>query len=302
MRKVLLVAMTCALLPLLPLHAQDDGAVPHRVYDVRAGAFIDLGAMVAAAANVDVVYFGEQHGHAPGHRLQHALLEAMGRRGAAVLSLEMFERDVADVLDAYLRGDVDEAAFLEASRPWPRYATDYRPLVEHAREQGWPVIAANVPRALAGAVSRDGLAALEVLSMTERDHVAWQVVCPDDAYRRRFIAEMQRHPMGPPAEPAEEALRLQRYYLSQCVKDETMAQSIVEALEMEAGPVIHVTGAFHSDHGDGIPVRVARRNPTVRQLVITSVVVADLDSADPAPHRQRADYLLFTLRESGSTP
>ena len=54
--------------------------------------------------------------------------------------------DIQPILDRYLSGAISEAAFLKASRPWPNYAADYRPVVEFAREHHWRVIAANVPR------------------------------------------------------------------------------------------------------------------------------------------------------------
>jgi uncharacterized iron-regulated protein len=273
------------------------GYVPHRVYDVRGAAFIDFETLAARGAAVDVVFFGELHGHEPGHRLQHALLEALQRRGGGSLSLEMFERDVAELLDAYVAGTLAEGELLAGARPWPRYASDYRPLVEHARAHGWPVSAANAPRALASLVGREGLAAIAMLPPQQRRFVASELVCPDDAYRARFIAEMQRHPMGPPGSPEEEAARAQRFYEAQCIRDETMAESIVALLDAGAPrPIVHVTGAFHTDHGDGIPDRVLRRRVDTPMLTVTLVPVADLDALDPAAHRARADYLLFTLR------
>jgi uncharacterized iron-regulated protein len=277
------------------------GQVPHRVYDVAAGEFIDFETLAARAAAVDVVYFGEQHGFTPGHRLQHALLEAVGRRTDASLSMEMFERDVASLVAGYAAGSVDHATFLARSRPWPRYFPDYHPLVEEARNRGWPVIAANVPRPLASRVAQEGLAALESLDRAARAHAAAELHCPDDAYRERFVAEMTRHPSGHGVpDPAADALRHQRYYESQCVKDETMAEAIVAALRSGAPrPVIHVTGAFHTDHGDGIPVRVSRRQPGLSAFSLTLVPVPDLDQLDPAPHAARADYLLFILRPPG---
>ncbi|HSJ24934.1 MAG TPA: ChaN family lipoprotein [Longimicrobiales bacterium] len=273
------------------------GHVPHRVYDVAAASFIDFETLAVRASSVDVVYFGEQHGHVPGHRLQHALLEAVGRRTDATLSMEMFERDVADIVAGYAAGRVDLARFLERSRPWPRFFPDYHPLVEEARGRGWPVVAANVPRPLANRIAQEGVALLDGLPAAERAHAAADIQCPDDDYRSRFVEQMTRHPSGHgEPDPAADAIRHQRYYESQCVKDETMAESIVAALAGGAPrPVIHVTGAFHTDHGDGIPVRVLRRDPSVSSFSVTVVPVADLDELDPAAHAGRADYLLFTL-------
>jgi uncharacterized iron-regulated protein len=275
------------------------GYVPHRVYDVEAAAFIDFETLSMRAAAADVVFFGERHGHAAGHRLQHALLEGLFRRGGATLSLEMFERDVASVVDAYAYRSIDGATLVAQARPWPRYETDYRPQVDFARHVGWRVVAANVPRALAALVAREGIGALARLDAAERIHAAADIQCPDDAYRARFIAEMRRHPVVAEAsiEAEAEAAREQRYYESQCVKDETMAESIAAALATGARrPVVHLTGAFHTDHGDGIPVRLLRRLPATALISITLVPVADLDEADPAQHVERADYLIFTLQ------
>ena len=119
----------------------------------------------------DVVFVGEQHDDPETHFAEFALLEGIGRqRHRVVLSLEMFERDVQPMLDDYLAGRMSEADFLAKSRPWDRYATDYRALVMLARARGWPVIASNVPRPIASAVSRKGLAALDTLPPTSR---AW---------------------------------------------------------------------------------------------------------------------------------
>jgi uncharacterized iron-regulated protein len=71
-------------------------------------------------------------------------------------SLEMFERDVQIVLDEYVKDLITEKKFLDDSRPWNNYKTDYRPLVEYAKQNKLPVIAANAPRRYINMVSRGG--------------------------------------------------------------------------------------------------------------------------------------------------
>ncbi len=116
-----------------------------------------------------MVFFGEEHDDPATHRVELALLRSLGERhGHIVLSLEMFERDVQPVVDEYLAGAIGHEEFLARSRPWSAYMTDYHPLVELAKARGWPVVAANVPRPLASAVGRVGLAALDTLSAAER--------------------------------------------------------------------------------------------------------------------------------------
>lgn len=263
---------------------------PHRIYDVKAKEFSDLEALAAKAAKADVVFFGEQHNDGNAHRLQRALLESVARRRSdVVLSLEMFERDVQPVLDDYLAGRIDEAAFLKASRPWPNYAVDYRPLVEFAKAKGWKVIAANVPRPVASAVSRGGLPAITALSATERPWAAAAFWCPQDDYFTRFGASMGGHGPSTP-----EGMRM--FYEAQCVKDETMAESIVQARAAASGAlVIHMNGSFHSDFRDGTAERVTRRG-VKNVLVISAMPVPDLDAVKPREARRRGEWLIYTLR------
>ncbi len=273
--------------------------VPQRVYDTRLKAFTDFESMLADLARADVVLVGEQHDDPNTHRIEAALLAGLMRRKVALtLSLEMFERDVQPSLDSYLTGSMTESSFLEASRPWPRYATDYRPLVELSKAQGWPVIAANVPRRLASEVAKSGQGALDSLTPADRARAARDLQCPRDAYYDRFAAQMGSHP-GPAADPETAARTTERYYWSQCVKDETMAESIAAVFESAAGPrtIVHYNGAFHSDFGAGTAERVRRRLPGRRVAILAILPVDNLDALTPGDEDQkRADYLVYTVK------
>lgn len=271
--------------------AEAVGPLLERIIDTHAGGEVGFPAVVERAAGAEIVYFGELHNDAGTHHLQLALLRAVAeRRGQVILSLEMFERDTQPLLDDYLAGRIDEAAFLAAARPWPNYATDYRPLVEFARSRGWPVLAANVPRPLAARVARGGLAVLDSLPAAERALAARQFSCPRDQYHTRFAETMGAHP------GVDEAM-IMRFYEAQCIKDETMAESITATLEEHPGAlVLHMNGSFHSDYGDGVPARVTRRRPGSRTLILSGIPAAEPTPPPDTEHRARADYLLFTRR------
>ena len=197
------------------------------------------------------------------------------------------------------REHMSEDDFLKESRPWPGYATDYRPLVEIARENQWRVIAANVPRRIASEVAKAGHETLEGRPEAERTLFATDLRCPLDAYFDRFAAQMNSHPApGQDASAAAEAT--ERYYRAQCVKDETMAESIAAALAARSdrpGPLVHYNGAFHSDFGLGTAERVRRRLPGRRVVIVSMLPVADLDALAPArDDLKRADYLVYTFR------
>ena len=288
------------LLLILLLTAQVTSYVPERVFDSRQKSLTDFEAMVADLARADVVLVGEQHDDPNTHRLEAAILQGLQRRGvAATVSLEMFERDVQAHVDDYLSGKLTEEAFLAQARPWPRYATDYKPLVDFAKAHGWSVVAANVPRRHASSVAKSGLAAAESLSPDERVQVARDLQCPLDNYFKRFSDTMNSHPVpGSENQSAEErAATTERYYFAQCVKDETMAESIASAAQSARGPIVHYNGAFHSDFGAGVGERVRRRLPGKRVVIVSVLPVQDIDSIAPTPEdAARADYLVYTVR------
>ena len=272
--------------------------VPHRAYDSRRKQFLDFETLVSRLTAADLVFIGEQHDDPATHRMELAVLEGIARRrDSVVLALEMFERDVQPLLNAYLADSTSEEDFLKASRPWKNYVGDYRPLVELARARNWPVVASNVPRSLASLVGRAGLPALDTLAAMSRSQMAEAIACPEDAYYEKFAKVMGDLASHGPASANGEApkARLLRMYQAQCVKDETMGESVARAWR-SGRLVVHYNGAFHSDFRLGSAARAQRRAPQASLLVVTAVPVKDLDRLKPSKEdRKRADYLLYVL-------
>lgn len=274
-----------------------------RVYDTGARRAVGIDAMAEAVASAHVLFVGEQHNDVNTHRVELALLEALAsRRGNVVLALEMFERDAQEPLDHFLLDHMTEGEFLAEARPWPEYRRDYKPLVDFAIRKQWPVIAANVPRHIASAVAEKGLGALTERPSSERLFYAADVTCEvGDDYHRRFTASMAAgHAEGTAATMSAEAVG--RYYQSQCLKDETMAESIAQAFaagNLGGTPplVVVVTGSFHSDYRQGVVARTARRLPDRRVVVATILPVASPERTDLSEEsRRRADYVVFSQR------
>jgi uncharacterized iron-regulated protein len=173
-----------------------------------------------------------------------------------------------------------------------------------AKSEGWTVVAANVPRRVASAVAKSGEPAIEQLPAPDRAMVAARLECPRDAYFTRFADAMTDHSpsQNKASAPttAEQRATTDRYYWSQCAKDETMAEAVARAVTDRAGkpgPVVHFTGAFHSDFGAGTAERARRRLPGRRVAIVSMLPVADLDVVAPdGDDLKRADYLVFTVK------
>ena len=273
--------------------------LPQRVYDTRQTAFGDFETMLADLARADVVFVGEQHDDPNTHRLELAVLEGLLRRHVPlVIAMEMFERDVQPVLERYLAGTSTEEQFLKDSRPWPRYATDYRPIIEFARVHHVPVIASDVPRRIASDVSKNGLGSVDALG-ADRSLAARQLQCPTNGeYYDRFLDAMGGHPPSGDPKAADIQATNDRFYFAQCLKDETMGESIAQAFEQNTAQhvtIVHFNGAFHSDYAQGTAAAARRRRQGRRVAVVTMIPVEDLDREKPDDDRLKsADYLVYT--------
>lgn len=234
----------------------------YMIYDTRSGESIELDALCEELAQYDVVFLGEEHDNDAGHRLQLWTLTRLAElRGELVLSMEQFEADVQHRVDLYMQDAISEHEFLATSRPWGNYVEHYKPLVEFAKQHGFPVIAANIPRPLARRVSREGLASVGGEHLTP-----WHVWLDEPAYLELFARAMGRAQVDP------EDSGLQRWFAAQCIKDEKMAQSIAEVIASagdEAPLIVHVCGKFHSDKHLATVSRLARRRPELSIAVVS---------------------------------
>ena len=287
MRPSLLILLL--LLPLASCRTLGIGGSSSRILETATGAELSPDMLADALADYDVVFLGELHDSRPAHRLQLRTTELLlERRGALTVSLEMFERDVQEVLDAWLAGEVDEKSFLAAARPWPNYETDYRPVVRLARRHGLEVLAANVPRPLAGRVAREGLEAVA----GER-HVPRKVHAGPGPYRGLFAQAMGGH--GPGLEPEA----LDRYFAAQCLKDDAMAETIADylaGLGERAPLVVHWCGGFHSDRRLGTVSRLARRRPYIDVAVVSTVRTDSVSRALTEEERELGDFVWLVRR------
>ncbi|MBC8134507.1 MAG: ChaN family lipoprotein [Fibrella sp.] len=262
------------------------------VRDGRTGKEVRWRDLPGELATANAIFLGEQHDDPETHRVEAALLQAVHKKVGSrlTLAMEMLERDGQAALDDYLAGKTDEAAFTKASRLWQNYATDYRPMVEYAKAQKIPVLASNAPRKIVSTIGKEGLSAtLTTLSAQEKTQIAASITAPEsDAYAIRFAGIIgQGHGDG----KAMPAAVVRRFYEAQCVRDDTMAETVAGAVR--AGrTVVHVNGSFHSDAGLGTAARVLWRCPLEARLSVVKIVPYK-NKIEWEPLRGEADYLIF---------
>jgi uncharacterized iron-regulated protein len=262
----------------------------YRIYDGE-GQPISLDAMIERLQAAQVVFVGEYHDDPAAHHLQMRIFERLHQRCKGrklALSLEMFERDVQHIVDEYLADLITEVHFLASSRPWKNYQSDYRPLVEYAKQHNLSVIAANAPRRYVNRVGRLGAESLRQVPEPQRRGLPPLPHAEASAeYATRFRAVMEK--MRKEHEKKKEATP------NKDPAPAAMAYSIAEhLLRSPDAQVVHVNGAFHTDRRLGIPEHLTRYRPGTSFLVVTILSEKSFPDFDAKEMTARGDFVIVT--------
>ncbi|WP_239022945.1 ChaN family lipoprotein [Pontibacter mangrovi] len=250
------------------------------------GKSIKYGKMLKELQEAEVILFGEQHNDPIAHWLQLEVAKDLHEDNPQnfAIGAEMFEADVQLVLNEYLAGQVPENNFEQESRPWPNYATDYKPVVRLAREQKIPFIATNVPRRYAAMVSGGGLEVLNGVSAEAKRYIAPLPVTVDmelPGYKGMMAM------FGNSMHGNTKSMNIVQ---AQALKDATMAHFILGQVQ-QGRQVLHLNGAYHSDNFEGIGWYLKQLRPKVKTRTITTVLQSELEDLSEE-NKNKADFIL----------
>lgn len=274
MKKIISLSVTLFFMTIL--QAQDK--MPYQLFD-KKGKKTSYGKMLKAAEKADVVLFGEHHDNSVVHWLQLELTKDLGEKREVVLGAEMIEADNQKQLNQYLKGEIDQKAFDTLARLWNNHKTDYKPLVDYAKEHRKTFVATNVPRRYASLVFKKGFEALETLTSEEKSWIAPLPIAYDAQLPGyvKMIEMMGGH--GGDNLPK-----------AQAIKDATMAHFIRKYQKPES-VFIHYNGTYHSDNFEGIYWYLNKNNPESKIITIATVTQKNISQLE-AEHYNKADYIL----------
>lgn len=252
--------MAILLVSFCSLSAQNFKA--YQFYDQK-GKEINTDKLVKELAQYDVVFFGENHNSSINHWLQLKITEALfvKKNGQLTLGAEMFERDNQSQLNQYLSGKFDAKTLKDSARLWNNYATDYKPLVDFAKDKKLNFIATNIPRKYASQTAKEGLESLNNLTAKEKTYIAQlpiKVTLDTPGYPE-MKAMMGDHAEG---------TKVMNFISAQATKDATMAESIVKNFQT-GKTFIHYNGNYHSKEFGGIYWYIKQKNPNLKMAVIS---------------------------------
>jgi uncharacterized iron-regulated protein len=280
-------------------HSTHDISWP-KFYQTYSKRFISQEEVIDLLVQNQIIFIGEYHDHIWGHQIEYKLLTSWfgnltlnksQKPLNLAVSLEMFERDTQSWVDGYLNSQVSEQWFLNNSRPWSNYQTDYKPLVDFvkSKKQNVPitVLAANVPRRYAAFVASGNEDVIFKMPDVEKSYMAPKIYAPHDQYYENFYNLMK--PSG------WDDSKIERYYRAQCLKDDTMAMSIQQFFESDSfdNRVISYTGAFHVDYHLGLVTKAKDLLPSIKHILLSIVPVDPNKPLEPAKFDTLADIVVF---------
>jgi len=236
------------------------------------------------AVEADIVFFGELHNNSMVHWLQLQLTKDVfaEKEGKLILGAEMFETDDQLLLDEYLSGQIKESHFENEAKLWKNYKTDYKPLVNFAKDNDLRFIATNIPRRYASLVHKKGFEGLDSVSPEAKLLLPPLPVKYDPELRgyKSMLEEMQGMGGGHGSPNLPKA---------QAIKDATMGYNILKNWE-PGKTFIHFNGAYHSKDFEGIVWYIKQERPDLNILTINSVeqdTISDLNDE----YKNSADYI-----------
>lgn len=258
------------------LHAQDKSV--YQLFD-KNGKKVAYKKLLKAALETEVVLFGEYHNNPICHWLELELAKDVATNKAIVMGAEMFEADNQKAVNQYLAGSIDQKKLDSTARLWPNYKTDYKPLLDFAKDNAIKFVATNIPRRYASQVAKKGFEALELLSPEEKSWMA-TLPMPYDASLSGYVNMMKM--MGEHTSP--------NMPKAQASKDATMGYFIVQNLQPNT-VFLHYNGTYHSDYFEGISWYLQTYKPGTKIITIATVEQKDIDKLD-SEHYNKADFIL----------
>jgi uncharacterized iron-regulated protein len=235
----------------------------------------------------DMVFFGEYHNDPISHWMQieisKSFFEIKGDK--LFFGAEMFETGNQLVINEYLAGLYPNKKMInEITQLWSNYKTDYKPLMDFAKENNLRFIASNIPRRYASMINKMGIDALKKLSPE-----ALTLIGPD--LEKYFDPTVKAY-----AEMADKMgghIPANMLYIqtAQAAKDATMAHFSLK--NFSPGDLLfHFEGSYHSNYKQGIIWWINKIQHGLKIKSITTVFQSEWNEMTDKEKTEIANYTI----------
>jgi uncharacterized iron-regulated protein len=258
-----------------------DAPIAYSIFD-KEGKEVDYDDMIESLLEAEFVLLGENHNDAMIHWLHFRMIQDMYTTGdsSMTIGVEFFERDDQLAIDEYFADFYTEKKFLQEAQFWSNYETDYRPVLEFAKNNKINYIGTNIPRRYASIIHKKGLSFLDSLSDEAKKMIA-PIPFPIDTTIKSYkdIYSMMKSHGG-----------TWDMVYAQMSKDATMAWFSLEHYN-PSKLFVHIQGAGHSDDYNGISWYLRNYRP---ESIIKTVSISPQKNMEELNESElnKADFII----------
>jgi len=214
-----------------------------------AVSFEDL---LADLKTTDIIYIGEKHTDLNHHKIQLKIIkELFSENPDIAVGMEAFANTYQHTLDMWSAGELDEKEFMERTHWYANWRFDfelYKDILNFIKEKHIKLVGLNMPFHIPPKIAVGGI---DRLSDNEKIHLP-ENINTDNTAHRAYVEEIFKNHKIRGRENFE------YFYMTQCVWEEKMAESI--SCCVKGKKMVVLAGNGHIVHKFGIPDRVFNRN------------------------------------------
>ena len=200
---------------------------------------------------VQVIYVGERHNNQSHHAIQLGLIKELFKSHPYIsVGMEAFDQSYRQVLYLWSDGELSEKEFMEKMHWYANWKFDfelYKNILLFIKDNKIRLFGLNMPFHIPSKIAIGGI---ESLSDDEKKHLPKEIDTSNADHKAYVEKIFKKHKV-------RGREKFDNFYMTQCVWEEIMAESISQNLK--GNPIIVLVGNGHIVHKFGIPDRAFRR-------------------------------------------
>lgn len=214
-----------------------------------------------------IIYVGETHTNLNHHLNQLRIIKALYKNNQKlVVAMEMFQTPYQKYIDEYIQGKTSLYDFLKQTQYYKRWKFNYnlyKPIIDFAKDKNIKVLAINTSRDIIKEVSKKG-----ILKVKDKEKLPNNIDQSSLIYKNDIETIFNQHQQDDNTKK-KTPYKLDYFYQSQLIWDETMTSNIVNFLDKNKDyQMVVIVGAGHIQKHYGIPKRVYRENKLPYSVIL----------------------------------
>lgn len=255
------------------------------IISTRSGTPVSFEELIDNLSTVRVIYVGESHTDPAHHQIQLKIIESLYERYPKLMvGMEMFDRSYQPVLDRWSSGLMEQEEFVQQTHWYANWRYNYELYVDilnFIKAKRIRLVGLNLPFHIPPKIRIGGI---ESLNECEKRYLPKEINTTNAAHKSYLEGIFEQH-------QGRVRNNFESFYLTQCVWEEVMADSLASHLKQDI--MVVLAGNGHIIRKFGIPDRAFRRTNAPFQTVYPASPGATVE-------RDYADYIwVAPASESG---